>query len=215
MPDGEDPDSYLKKVGADAFQKYVDETAKDFILFKTELLMKETANDPIQKSIAVKSIIGSISKIPDTLKRSLYIKQYSSILDLDETILHNESNSLIKGEHKKNRYKNYNQEPNYEDTKARVNSTPNQKQQLGQGNYNADDFQEKDLLRVLINYAEMEMFPEENYKVYTYIFENISDILENFDNELYKRIIEVSMKEKENGKLLDQAYYSNHLDAEI
>ena len=58
LPEGEDPDSYLQKVGATAFRAYVDEQAKDFILFKTQLLLEETANDPIKRSELIQRYSG-------------------------------------------------------------------------------------------------------------------------------------------------------------
>lgn len=216
LPDGEDPDSYLKKVGADAFTNYIADNAKDFILFKTELLMEETANDPIQKSIAVKSIIESISKIPDTLKRSLYIKQYSSILELDESILHRESNDLIKGEQKKNRYKSYRDEKYVEEQNPYSNAPAVKQGSINKRNYDSDEFQERELIRVLVSFGDLQIFnDEEDYKVCQYIFDNTSDIIDNFDSILYLKVLKLSMEAHDAGTKLDQNFYINHLDPEV
>ncbi|MEM1323774.1 MAG: DNA primase [Bacteroidota bacterium] len=95
LPEGEDPDSYLQSVGASEFRKYVDEQAKDFILFKTQLLMAETANDPIKRSELIKDIVSSIALIPDPIKRSLYIRECSTVMEVSEELLVEESNRAV------------------------------------------------------------------------------------------------------------------------
>ncbi|MEO1514907.1 MAG: DNA primase [Bacteroidota bacterium] len=97
LPDGEDPDSYLQRVGASAFQEYVREQAKDFILFKTQLLLEEAADDPIRKSEMIKAIVDSIARIPDPIKRSLYIKQCAHVVGVEEEILVIEVNKMVTG----------------------------------------------------------------------------------------------------------------------
>jgi DNA primase len=87
FPDGEDPDSYCKKLGAAGFQEYLNKSNKDFILFKTDLLMEGVANDPIRKTEVVKSLLTSISLIPDALKRAAYARECSKLMDMDEKLL--------------------------------------------------------------------------------------------------------------------------------
>ncbi len=212
LPDGEDPDSYLKKVGVDAFANYIANEAKDFILFKTELLMAETANDPIQKSIAVKSIIESISKIPDTLRRSLYIKQYSSILELDESILHSESNQLIKSEQKKNTYRSYKGESYREETNPYAEQKAPKQGFQKQKDYNSDEYQERELIRVLVSFGNMKMIAEEEETVAEFIFENVSDIIDSFENIEYLKVLKLAMEAHDKGAILDQDFFINHPD---
>ena len=95
LPEGEDPDSYLQSVGAAAFAEYIDKEANDFILFKTKLLLKETAGDPVKKSQMIKDIVQSIAKIPDPLKRSLYVKECAAVVKVEEQLLINEANKLV------------------------------------------------------------------------------------------------------------------------
>ena len=80
LPDGHDPDSYVQTFGGDAFTKFTTDNAKDFILFKTELLLEETKGAPMRKAGLVKDIVASISKSPDPIKRSLYLKECSALL---------------------------------------------------------------------------------------------------------------------------------------
>jgi len=105
LPDGEDPDSYLQKVGTEAFKKYIDEKADDFIFFKTKLLLEEAKNDPVKKTRLIGSIIESIAKIPNVLKRSLYIKECASIMDVEEKYLVAEANRILESLVKKSETK--------------------------------------------------------------------------------------------------------------
>lgn len=92
LPDQEDPDSYVKKVGVEAFNKYIQENKKDLILFKTSLFAAEAKNDPIKKAELIRDIIDSIGKIPDAIQRSVYVKQCAQLFDMNEQILITEVN---------------------------------------------------------------------------------------------------------------------------
>ena len=90
LPDGEDPDSFAKKMGASAFLEYIKENETDFIRFKTQLLMKDTENDPIARARLISDVIRSVAVIPDSITRSVYIKDCSNLLGVDEEVLYNE-----------------------------------------------------------------------------------------------------------------------------
>lgn len=90
LPDGEDPDSFAKKMGASGFQKYIDEHETDFIRFKTNLLLKEAEKDPVAKARLISDVVRSVAMIPDNITRSVYIKECSSLLDVSEDILYSE-----------------------------------------------------------------------------------------------------------------------------
>ncbi len=87
FPDGEDPDSFAKKTPYDELVRYLDENAKDFIQFKASLLMRETGNDPIKKAELIRDMVTSISKIPDRIKREVYLQECSRIMDISEQVL--------------------------------------------------------------------------------------------------------------------------------
>ncbi|MFT3980880.1 MAG: DNA primase [Ferruginibacter sp.] len=87
IPDGEDPDSYVNKVGADAFKKFVEENKKDFILFQLDIALKDAGNDSAKKSAVVNQVAETISRInraEDFTKRQDYVKQVSQALKIDE-----------------------------------------------------------------------------------------------------------------------------------
>ncbi len=90
LPDGEDPDSFAKKMGASGFQHYIEKNETDFIQFKTRLLLKDTENDPVAKARLISDVIRSVAVIPDTITRSVYIKECSRLLGVNEEVLYTE-----------------------------------------------------------------------------------------------------------------------------
>jgi len=96
FPDGDDPDSYSKKVTNEEFKEFIKNNSKDFISFKTSLLYKEVQNDPIKRAELIKDIVESIAVIPDAINRSVYVKECSRIMDISEQILQIEINKLIR-----------------------------------------------------------------------------------------------------------------------
>jgi DNA primase len=101
FPEGEDPDSYCKKVGGTAFEEYIKANQTDFIIFKTRHLLGESEGDPIKKATVIREVVESIVKIPDPIKRSVFIKATATMLDTDEQVLIAETNRLrLKGNEK-------------------------------------------------------------------------------------------------------------------
>jgi DNA primase len=96
FPDGEDPDSFAKKTPLQDLIKYFEENAMDFIQFKASLLMNDAKNDPIKKADLIRDMVASISKIPDRIKREVYIKETSRIMDISEDVLFNTLAQLVK-----------------------------------------------------------------------------------------------------------------------
>jgi DNA primase len=74
FPDGDDPDSYVRKIGAQAFKDFIKKNSTDFITFKTKLYLDEAANDPFKKAGIIKEVVESITKIPDPIKRAVFFK---------------------------------------------------------------------------------------------------------------------------------------------
>lgn len=95
FPDGDDPDSFAKKTPLDDLMAYLDNNAMDFIQFKASLLMKEAKNDPIKKAELIRDMVNSIAKIPDRIKREVYIKECSRIMDISEEVLFNTLAQLV------------------------------------------------------------------------------------------------------------------------
>ncbi|MEM5565967.1 DNA primase [Psychroserpens sp. AS72] len=87
FPEGEDPDSFAKQNTLEELTAYLNENSKDFIQFKASLLVKEANNDPIKKAETIREIVNSISKIPDQIKKEIYIQECSRIMDISEDVL--------------------------------------------------------------------------------------------------------------------------------
>ena len=87
LPEGDDPDSFARSHSAAEVQSYISQNAQNFITFKAELLLREAANDPIKRSAVTKDMVQSIAQIPDAIQRSLFIKECSRIMDVDNNML--------------------------------------------------------------------------------------------------------------------------------
>jgi len=96
FPDGDDPDSFAKKTPLQDLIQYFEDNAMDFIQFKASLLMKDAKNDPIKKADLIRDMVASISKIPDRIKREIYIQEVSRIMDISEDVLFNTLAQLVK-----------------------------------------------------------------------------------------------------------------------
>lgn len=96
FPDGDDPDSFAKITPLQDLTAYLEENAMDFIQFKASLLMKDAKNDPIKKADLIRDMVASISKIPDRIKREVYIKEVSRIMEISEDVLFNTLAQLVK-----------------------------------------------------------------------------------------------------------------------
>ena len=157
FPDGEDPDSYCKKVGPLAFGAFLDEQRQDFILFKASLLLGDAGNDPIKRAELIKDIVNSISKIPDAFKRSTFLRETAILLKIDEQLLISEANRLVRG--------NIQKQPRLEEFQY---SRPSTEQDLlieSVQELQLQDVQEKDLIRVILNYGD---------KPYSEAFESVA-----------------------------------------
>jgi DNA primase len=95
FPDGEDPDSYSRKVGTTAFHQFLKEHTQDFVSFKANLFEKETLGDPIKRAEVINDILVSISTIPNYIKRTSYLQEVSRIFNLSFPILNTELNKVL------------------------------------------------------------------------------------------------------------------------
>lgn len=95
LPDGEDPDSFARKHNATDYKAYINAHEVDFIRFKTNLLLEEVGNDPIKRAGLIGDIVRSISVIPENIVRSVYIRECSQLLQVEEKLLVQEVNKLM------------------------------------------------------------------------------------------------------------------------
>ena len=195
FPENEDPDSFSKKLGKNKFLKFLGENETDLIKYKTNQLNENYRNDPIKKSELVIDIITSISKIPNSIKRSIYIKDCSDLLKIDENTLITEMNKLLLGSSKtlnRPKFKFKENEKNNLEVKE-VDSAIN--------------FCEKECLRMLVNYGtkDFEIFGLDRKSFIEYFLNEIEDVA--FENKNYIEIINIFKMELEKGNVIDINYF--------
>jgi DNA primase len=95
LPDGEDPDSYVKAHGSDATLDFIHQSKKDFIFFKSDILLKDAGQDPTKKSQAIRGLVESIALISDQIRRAYYVRECSKLAELPEELLMTEVNKVV------------------------------------------------------------------------------------------------------------------------
>lgn len=211
FPEGEDPDSYAKNHSTEELKGYITENAQDFIRFKTSVLIKEVGNDPIKKAELIKEIVESIAIIPDQIKRSVYTQECSTLLDISEQALINETNKILR--------KNVSKKTT---TLAPTEEFPDfydidgpQDEQVEQGTDLAH--WESDVIRLLITYGEKQIEVEtidpetqepflQEIAVAFFIISSISNDSIVFENANYQEILTIY------GEYLNEEKLPNHQD---
>ena len=212
IPDNEDPDSYVKKVGADEFRNFINQNKKDFILFQLEVALADAGNDSTRKAAVVNQIAESISKLSraeDFTRQQDYIKRCSSILRVDEQGL----TALVK---KLTIEKLGKEEKKYQRTQEELPTEQEQeKEEQTIDLLFKDEMNEQAVVRSLIEFGHQPF--EEGSNVADYIFIEIEkDGLEDlFDNKLLVGIINEYKSALSNGDRPDEKYFLYHLNPQI
>ncbi len=95
LPEGEDPDSFSKKMSPADLKEYIETHEEDFITFKTRFLLKEAGDDPIKVAQVIRDIVKSIAVVPDHVKRQIFVKQAAEVLDIPEDALYGEMQAIV------------------------------------------------------------------------------------------------------------------------
>jgi DNA primase len=214
LPDGEDPDSYSKKTSNEEFTKYIRENETDFIRFKTNLLLSEANNDPVRKADLIRDVVKSIAVIPETITRTVYIKECSTLLEVSEPILYHEVNKL----RQQKSFQDRNKYPAAEDLPIPPPIIVKPVRQEPVTLYS-----EKEIIRLLLKFGSFEFERtissedgrEEIVTIADYIVrEIISDEL-LFDNQVCSRIFEDIRFHVEHGLFTGDKQFVKHEDPEI
>jgi len=197
LPDGDDPDSMIRKVGTAQMEKFIEENQKDFIFFKAEILMGEAKNDPIKKAGIIKDIVHSISLIPDQIKTALYIQECSRLMEIQEEVLIREFNKLRRTwvNNKTNEKSSEGAELLPENT-AILETPPT----YTSNPQKALDFQERDIIRILFLFGNKSL--EDNLVVANFVLDEIGNTI--FNNELYQKGIEYFKSGIENNTAIEK-----------
>lgn len=94
LPDGEDPDSFARSHSASEFAEFIKQNETDFVRFKTKLLLEEAGNDPVKRAALIGDIIRTIAIVPDNITRTIYIRECSAKMEIDEQVVLNEVNKI-------------------------------------------------------------------------------------------------------------------------
>lgn len=214
LPDQEDPDSYIQKVGSEAFLTYLKEKGKDIVQFETELLLKEAGDDPTRRAGVLGQIANTISKIKNPLRRDEYVKVTRQVLGVDEGRMIFEVNKLLRRDLEKYQALEGITPPSSDDsfpTEEYVSNPVMAEAEMSVG----DEFQEKHIAKLLILSGNEWFDQNHNTTLAQYIWINIEDIIDYFDHSLYKRIVLLVIDRVNQGLDLSTHYFINHPDYEI
>ena len=187
IPDNEDPDSYVNKMGAAAFTSFIEKNKKDFILFQLEIALKDAGNDSNKKSAAVNQVAETISKInkaEDFTKQQDYIKRCSELLKIEESGLHALVNKFIREKVYKEENKIQRQEQADEDNR-KLTEIEEEAFTL----FNKDEMQERAMVRSLLEFGVKDWDPQT--KVASHVFKEIEEnqLEELIDNKELVKIL--------------------------
>lgn len=217
FPDGEDPDSYSRKVSFEELQEYLQTKAQDFIHFKASILLNDAKNDPIKKAETIKDIVGSIAIIPDQITRSVYIQATSQLFEISEQALLNEVNKLL-GKKQKEEQKAQALAEQKNPTKAITPKASNN------GKHLLED-QERDLIRLMVLYGsqfitiEVETedgkIEEVNYPVAQFIIEEILSDEIKYNNTNYQLVFDEYLEGIQQGLVVSEKHFTHHPNRDL
>lgn len=181
LPEGEDPDSFVQKRGGEAFEQFLEENKRDFIRFRAEISLQDAKNDPIERAKVLREVAQSIARIPDAFKRSVFSKQSSELLEIDEQTFISEVNKFLLQQQKQELREQERQErlereapdvPPPSDKDAPSEAAP--KKDSTPQPLSPVAAHERELLRLLVRHGHEEM--ADGIRVCEYLFAETDDI---------------------------------------
>ncbi len=210
FPDGEDPDSYSRKVGTSDFQKFLKDHTQDFVSFKIDLNSKDAINDPIKKSESLREIAETLSLLPDEVRRAPYYKQVKDLLWIDEDTVIQEINKIRV---KKQRDSSFKKVEAKEESKKEI-IKDNANENLSDALHLLPEVkvfvQERETIRLLLKYAESSVGDE---RVFDFLLNELSDV--EFSHPVYQKLFLIIKERLLSGKSLDIGYLFSKNDKEI
>ena len=225
FPDGDDPDSFARKTAYEDLVLYLENNATDFIRFKASLLMQEAQNDPIKKAETIRDMVESISKIPDLIKREVYVRECATIMDISEQVLFSTLAQILK----KDFYEGQKVERKQQST-MQVVQTPEEAQKR---TINRLEVLEHDLIKILLSkgnedcvFTDTILVEEENgdlkekqiqqtLKVYEKVFLELQEDEIEFANPDFKQIYDQLMTMFQEDASYDVSRLANELPVEL
>ena len=214
IPDGDDPDSYVNKLGPSQFRTFVDANKKDVILFQLEVALQEAGTDTAQKAKVVNRIAESISRInkaEDFTKQQDYIKQCANLLKIEESGLHNLVNKYIRDRISQQEKRI----PTNEAKTFEENARQSEENEFDDATFALlfkDELQEKEVARILLEFGSRNW--ENGTSVADYIFEEIDESL--IENESVLQLFKAYQQEKRSGRSsIGSQYFVHHSDQQL
>jgi DNA primase len=214
IPDGDDPDSYVNKLGPSQFRTFVDANKKDVILFQLEVALQEAGTDTAQKAKVVNRIAESISRInkaEDFTKQQDYIKQCANLLKIEEAGLHTLVNKYIRDRISQQEKRI----PTNEAKTFEENARQSQENEFDDATFALlfkDELQEKEVARILLEFGSRNW--ENGTSVADYIFEEIDESL--IENESVLQLFKAYQQEKRSGRSsIGSQYFVHHSDQQL
>ena len=201
LPNGEDPDDFVRRQNASEAIDYINKNQKDFILFKIQLLLDDAKGDPIKRATLIKDIAHSISVIPDGIVRSVYVRECSKLLEVEESVLY----AGIKAPP---RPQASSQPPPKEGEQAGASSPP-PLEDLGEAF-------EREIIRCLMRYGEQKFhFGNNEYQVARYIINDLERDGLELVNPLYQLCIEKAKTFLDDENWVAEPYFTQNRNADI
>lgn len=220
LPDGEDPDSFARKQNATALNAYLRENETDFMRFKTKLLMEEAGNDPIKRASLISDIVNSIAVIPDNIIRTVYIKDCSTLLDIDERVLIQEVKKKRLALYDKDAGKP--EQPEQPANSVGLTDAVTPKMDSGDRKKSPIDRFEMAILYYIVRYGEevlVNEMDEQGNIVPVNVIDFVKYDLERdglwFNNMLYRQILDEAVNNCSQAGFVSSRYFLNHPDPQI
>lgn len=217
LPDGEDPDSFARKQNASALNAYLRDNETDFMRFKTKLLLEEAGNDPIKRAALISDIVNSIAVIPDNIIRTVYIKDCSTLLDIDERVLIQEVKKKRLTLFDKDAEKS--EQPRQSVNPVELIQAATQKVDSGTKKKSSIDKFEMAILYYIVRYGEDVLVSEEDEQgniVPVNVIDFIKYDLERdglwFNNPLYKQMLDEAVNNCNQPDFVSSRYFLGHPD---
>ena len=222
LPDGDDPDSFAKKHSAEEFKKYLEERQTDFITFKTDLLMKDAAGDPIRRAGLIADIVRSISVIPEGIVRQTYAHECARMLDTDEALILSEVSKERKNRLQRDIEKKEKEENRQDAEPESQTPTPTAELQLATQQRQDELPEERALIQQVVRHGEytFEVESEDEDTPGTiclaeYVAQELSKDDMHFSNALYQEILDKAIEIGTSGAGGTLQYFLSHPDPRI
>lgn len=213
FPEGEDPDSYSQQLGAAGFRAFLEKNAEDFISFKTHLYLKEAGTDPIRKAGTIREIVGSIAKIPDAIKRLVFAKECSRLMDMEESVIVAEMNKMLMDQGRQQQKERERQEAKKQggtETEVEVDQQGATNLLPAPSKTDPKLVQERESLRLILNYGQFIIKGVENIDqvLVDYFLHETEEI--EFSHPVYREILDLFKGKLQDGEIIDSDYVLKH-----